>query len=69
MPSRGVLVDKREWHTGLKLGNVKGIVVLQSLKVLHLSVIPYRFYGSPKLKKWICELSTFSQIQSHIYVT
>ena len=64
MPSRGVLVDKREWHTGLKL---KGIVVLQSLKVLHLSVIPYRFYGSPKLKNGCVNLVRFPK-SSHIYM-
>ena len=45
----------------------KRIVVLQSLKVSHLSVIPNRsFYESPKLKNWMCELCTFFQIQSHI---
>ena len=46
----------------------KGIVVLQSLKVAHLSIIPNRFYESPKLKNWMCELCTFSQIRSHNYV-
>ena len=43
----------------------KGIVVLQSLKVLHLSIIPTRFYESPKLKNGMCELCMFTQIQSH----
>ena len=42
------------------------MVVQQSLKVSHLSVIPIRFYEAPKLKNWMCELCTFSQIQSHI---
>ena len=46
--------------------NNKGIVVLQSLKVSHLYLIPNRFYNSPKLKNWMCELCTFSQIRSHI---
>ena len=39
----------------------KEIMVLQSLKVLHLSVIPDRFYNSPNLKDWMCELCTLSQ--------
>ena len=41
----------------------RGIVVLQTLKVSHLSNIPNRFYESSKLKNWMCELCTFSQIQ------
>ena len=44
----------------------KGIVVLQSLKVSHLSIISNRFYETSKSKNWICELCTFSQIRSHI---
>ena len=46
--------------------NDKGIVVLQSVKDSHLSIIPNRFYESPKLKNWMCELCTFSQIWSQI---
>ena len=42
------------------------IVVLQSLKVSHLSNIPNRFYESPNLKNWMCELCMFSQIRSQI---
>ena len=45
------------------------IVVLQSLKVSHQSNIifpTHRFYVSPKLTNWMCELWTFSQIRSHI---
>ena len=38
----------------------KGIIVLQSLKVSHISVIPDRFYESPKLKTWMCELCTLN---------
>ena len=38
----------------------KGIIVLQSLKVSHLSLIPNGFHESPKLKNWMCELCTFS---------
>ena len=48
--------------------NDKRVVFLQPLKVSHLSVIPDKFYESPKLKKWMCELSTFSQIQSNIII-
>ena len=44
----------------------KEIVVLQFLKISHLSVIPGRIYDFSKLKKWMCELCTFSQIWSHI---
>ena len=41
----------------------RGIVVLQFLKFSHLSNIPNnRFYESLKLKNWMCELYTFSQI-------
>ena len=36
------------------------------MKVSHLCIIPNRFYESPKLKNWMCELCTFSQIRSHI---
>ena len=46
-------------------GEDRGIMVLQSLKVSHLSIIPNRFYESPKLKNWMCELCAFSQIRSH----
>ena len=48
--------------------NDKGIAVLQALKVSHLSVIPSRFYESPKLKNWMYELCTFSQIWSQILI-
>ena len=43
-----------------------GIGVLQSLKLLHLFNILNRFYEVPKLKNWMCELCTFSQIWSHM---
>ena len=46
-----------------------GIVVLQSLKVSHLSIIPNRFYESSKLKNWMCELCTVSQMQSQLWIT
>ena len=46
----------------------RGIVVLQSLKVSHLSNFPNSFYESPNLKTWICKLCMFSQIQSHNYI-
>ena len=45
----------------------RGIVALQSLQGSCLSDIHSRFYQSSKLKKWMCELCTFSQIRSHIY--
>ena len=48
--------------------NHKEIVILQSLKISHLSIIPNRFYEVPKLKNWMCELCTFSQIRSHIAI-
>ena len=44
----------------------KEIVVLPSLKASHLSVILKGFYESPKVKNWMCELCTFSQIQSQL---
>ena len=44
----------------------KGIVVLQFLIISHLSVIPGRIYDITKLKKWMCELCTFSQIRSYV---
>ena len=43
-----------------------GIKVLQLLNVSYLSNISNRFYESPKLKNWMCELCTFSQIWSSI---
>ena len=49
-----------------KVEEDRGIEVLQSLKVSHLSNIPNRFYESPKLKNWMCELFSFSQIRSHM---
>ena len=45
----------------------KGIVVLQFLKISHPSVIPGRIYDFSKVKKWMCELYTFSQIRSYMY--
>ena len=35
----------------------------------HLSVIPDRFYESPTLKNWMCELCTFSQIRSQLNIS
>ena len=48
--------------------NDKGMVVLQFLKVSHLSVIPSRIHDVPKLKKWMCELCTSLQIRSQIMI-
>ena len=42
------------------------IVALQSLQLSCLYDMHSRFYESSKLKKWMCELCTFSQIWSHI---
>ena len=44
----------------------RGIVVLQSLKVLNLFKIPNRFYESPKFGSFDCELCKFLQIWLHI---
>ena len=41
-------------------------MILEFLKVSELSVFPNRLYESSKLKNWMCELSTFLQIQWHI---
>ena len=55
-----------EWYTEFRA--VRGIVVLQSLKVSHPSKMPNRFYESIKLKNWMYELCMFLQIRSHISV-
>ena len=44
------------------------MVALQSLKSSGLSDLHNRFYESSKLKNWMCELCTFSQIRSHVLV-
>ena len=44
----------------------RGMVAPKTLQVSSLSVIPNRFYESLKLKNWMCELCTFSQIRSHL---
>ena len=46
----------------------RGIVTLQSLKISGLSDLHKRFYESSKLKNWMCELCTLSQIRSHIFI-
>ena len=46
----------------------KVILVLQFLKVSHLSVLPKRCYELLNLKNWMCEQCTFSQIQSQLLV-
>ena len=35
----------------------------------HLSVIPDRFHESPKLRNWMCELFTFTQIRSQLNIS
>ena len=54
--------NHRKWYTDVKLlGIIKEyLVVLQSLNISHLSIIPNRYYETPKLKNWMCELCTFS---------
>ena len=47
---------------------VRGIVVLQFLKVSHPCNIPNKFYEALKLKNWMCELCMFSQIRSQIQI-
>ena len=46
----------------------RGMVTPKTLQVLTLSVISSMFYQSLKWKKWMCELCSFSQIQSHTYL-
>ena len=46
--------------------NDKGIVVLQSVKVSHLSIIPNRFCESPKLKIGCMNYARFPK-SGHIY--
>ena len=56
-----------EQYTRVKIHrDDRGRVVLQSLEVSHLMIIPNRFYESPKLKIWMCELCTFLQIRSQL---
>ena len=53
--------NHRERYADLKLScrDDKGMVNLESLKVLNLCVIQNRFYESPNLKHCMCELYTF----------
>ena len=44
----------------------RGIIALPSLQVSCLFDVHNGFYESSKLKNWMCELCTFSQIRSHI---
>ena len=55
--------NHNKWYTDLR--DEKRMVVLQSLKISHHPAISNKFYMSPKLKNWICELY---QIRSHNYV-
>ena len=59
------------YHTGVLIEDSRGnmVVVLQSLKVSHLSIIPSRFHELPTLNNWMCELCTFSQIQSQLNIS
>ena len=53
-------------HRDEILRDDRGIIVLQSWKVSHLLNILNRFSESPKLKIWMSELCTFSQIRSQL---
>ena len=44
-------------------------IPLSPLKVSHLYTIPYGFYGSSNDQNWMCELCTFSQIQSQMIMS
>ena len=44
-------------------------IPLLLLKDSNLYAILCGCYGSPNVKNWMCELCTFSQIRSHMYIT
>ena len=48
--------------------NCRTTIPLWLLKVSHLYTIPCSFYESPNEQNRMCELCTFSQIRSHIYM-
>ena len=43
-------------------------IPLLSLKISDLHIVPNRFYESLNVENRMCELCTFSQIRSHIFV-
>ena len=57
-----------EWYTEMKcVGKIEEQWFYNPRKFhIYLANIPNRCYESPKLKKWMCELCSFSQIWSHI---
>ena len=44
------------------------IIPLSSLKVSYLYTIPFGLYESPNEQNRMCELCTFSQIRSHLFM-
>ena len=57
------MMDRCETSTGCRT-----TIPLSFLKVSHLNTIPCDFYESPNEQNRMCELCTFSQIRSHIYM-
>ena len=55
------MTDRCETYTDCRI-----TIPLSSLKVSNIYTIASGFYGSPNEQNWMCELCTFSQIQSHI---
>ena len=45
----------------------RATIPLSFLQILDLYTVPTRFYESLNEENRMCELCTFSQIQSHIY--
>ena len=58
------MMDKCETFT-----DCRNTIPLSFLKVSHLNTIPCGFYESPNEQNWMCELCTFSQIRSHMYLS
>ena len=48
--------------------NCRTTIPLSFLKLSTLCTIPYGFYASPNAQNRMCELCTFSQIRSQIYI-
>ena len=51
-----------------RLSNLPLAIPLSSLKISNLYTIPCSFYVFPNEQNRMCELSIFSQIQSHIFL-
>ena len=48
-----------------KTRDCRSTIPISFLKDLNLDTIACGFYGSQNEQNWMCELCTFSQIQSH----